>query len=149
ETYINKKNQLLLEEQDNKERLANLKINSEESGKKMEEFLELANSAYLSYKWGSPERKQELVKSIFSNCEIADKNVFVKAKIPFQLIAQRQPFTAGSPKREAARTLGSLFKKLFKYFQELNISNDDNNFTNYITSKTEKKSRNNFLKLNN
>jgi Holliday junction resolvase RusA-like endonuclease len=55
----------------------------------------------------------------------------------------------GSPKREAARTLEGLFKKLFEYFSKLNISKDDNNFVNYITSKTEKKSRNNFLKLNN
>ncbi|MGI8641648.1 MAG: hypothetical protein ACR2MG_17100 [Pyrinomonadaceae bacterium] len=37
-------------------------------------------------------------------------------------------FGAGSPYREASRTLSQLFKKLFKYFKELEISKDDNNF---------------------
>jgi hypothetical protein len=149
ETYIEKKNRLVIEEQSIKEKLSNLRRNSDEAFKKLEAFLELVNSAYLSYKWGTPEEKRELVKTVFSNCEIEDKNVSTKPHFEFQLMAERPRFTAGSPEREAARTLAPLFEKLFKYFQELDISKDDNNFTNYITSKSEKKNRNNFLKLNN
>ncbi len=141
ETYIQKKNQLLLEEQQNKERLVNLKAYSEESSKKMEEFLELANSAYLSYKWGSPEKKQELVKSIFSNCEIRDKNVVIKAKIPFQLISERQLFTAGSPYRDAARTVKPLYSKLKKLFEEWDTSKLGKELKQYITRRLKKKEK--------
>lgn len=144
ETYINKKNMLLMEDQAIKEKLMNLKRNSDEAAEKLEAFLELLNSAYLIYKWGTPEEKRELVKTVFSNCEIEEKNVTVKPEIPFQMIAERPAFTAGSPKREAARTLIALFKKLFTYFRKLDISKDDNNFVNYITSKTEKTNLNNF-----
>ncbi|MCD9187021.1 MAG: recombinase family protein [Pyrinomonadaceae bacterium] len=116
ETYINKKNKILLEEREFKEKLSNLKVHSDAGEKKLEAFLELVNSAYLTYKSGSPEKKQETVKTIFSNCEIDGKNVLVKPEYPFQLIATRQPFTSGSPQREAARTLGKLYQQLFKYF---------------------------------
>ena len=147
--YILKKNKLLLEEKSLKEKLSNLKANSDDATQKLDAFLELVNSASLSYKTGTPEQKQELVKTVFSNCEIQDKSVLIKPYFPFQLMAERPAFTSGSPYREAARTLTPLFKKLFKYFSKLDISKDDNNFVNYINSKQEKKSKSNFLKLNN
>lgn len=149
ETYISKKNQLLFEQQELKEKLSNLKANSGAAMKKLEAFLELVNSAYLSFESGTPEKKQELVKTVFSNCEIEDKNVLVKPEYPFQLMAERQSFTSGSPYREAARTLSSLFKKLFQYFEKLDTSKSDNQFTNYPNSKLEKKDKNNFLRFNN
>lgn len=149
ETYINKKNKLLLEEQELKGKLSNLKANSDAATRKLDTFLELVNSAYLGYKSGTPEEKQEMVKTVFSNCEIEDKNVLVKPEFPFQLVAERQPFTSGSPYREAARTLSDLFKKLFQYFEKLDTSKSDNNFVNYINSKPEKKDRNNFPRFNN
>lgn len=141
ETYIEKKNELLIEEQSIKEKIMNLRRNSDEATKKLVAFLELVNSAYLSYKWGTPEEKSELVKTVFSNCEVNGKNVSVKPYFEFQMMAERQRFTSGSPRREAARTLGSLFKKLIKYFEKLDISKDDNNFVNYINSKSEKKNK--------
>lgn len=146
ETYINKKNKLLLEQQEFKEKLSNLKANSDAATKKLEAFLELVNSAYLSFESGTPEKKQELVKTVFSNCEIEDKNVLVKPEYPFQLIAERQPFTSGSPYREAARTFRSLFKKLFKYFEKLDTSKNDNQFLNYLNSKPERIRRRDFPK---
>lgn len=143
ETYLNKKNELLLEEQGLKEKLTNLKANSDEATKKLDVFLELLNSAYLSYKSGTPEQKQELVKTVFSNCEINDKNVLVKPYLPFQLIAERQPFTSGSPCREAARTFKSLFKSLFNYFEKLDTSKSPDEFLKNINSKNTRKYRNN------
>jgi len=149
ETYVSKKNELVIEEQSLKEKLSNLKADSDEAKKKLDAFLELVNSAYLSYKAGTPEKKQELVKTIFSNCEIEDKNVSVKPHLPFHLIAERPAFASGSPKREAARTLLPLFKKLFKYFGSLDNSKSDEEFINHSTSKQKKMYRNNFPKLNN
>lgn len=148
ETYTTKKNQLLLEEQELKEKLANLKVNSEEAGKKMNAFLELLNDAYLSYKSGALKEKQELVKTVFSNCEIKDKNVLLKPYFPYKLIAERQPFTTGSPYREAARTFSNLFKQLFEYFSKSDISKSDNDFVNYINAKNIRTNKYNSLKLN-
>jgi DNA invertase Pin-like site-specific DNA recombinase len=149
ETYIEKKNGLLLEEQSIKEKTTNLRQNADEAFRKLEAFLELVNSAYLSYEWGTPEEKRDLVKTVFSNCEINGKNILVKPFLPFQLMLNRPRFTSGSPKREATRTLTVLFKKLFEYFQKLDTSKSDNPFIDYLNSKTEKKYRNNFLKFNN
>jgi site-specific DNA recombinase len=123
ETYLQKKNQLLLEEQEIKEKLSNFKADSDEATKKLDAFLELVNSAYLSYESGTPEKKRELVKIVFSNCEIEDKNVLVKPYFPFQLMAERPCFTFGSPQREATRTfLSELVEKLFDYFLHNDIS---------------------------
>lgn len=149
ETYIEKKNELLMEEQSIKEKTANLRQNANEAFKKLEAFLELVNSAYLSYEWGTPEEKRDLVKTVFSNCEINGKNILVKPYLPFRLMLNRPRFTSGSPEREATRTLTVLFKKLIKYFKKLDTSKSDNLFIDYLNSKTEKKYRNNFLKLNN
>lgn len=145
ETYINKKNQLLLEEQSIREKQANLRAVSDEAIRKLDAFLELVNSAYLSYESGTPEQKRELVKSIFSNCEIKDKNVSVKPYLEFQLMAERPRFTAGSLNREAARTLSELFRKLYECFADSDTSKSGNQFLNYLNSKPEKKYRNNFL----
>ncbi len=144
ETYVKKKNELLMEEQAIKEKVSNLRANFGEAFKRLVAFLELVNSAHLSYKWGTPEEKRELVKNVFSNCEINEKNVSVKPYYEFELMAERPRFTSGSPKREAARTLSLLFKKLFQYFQKLDISKYDNNFVNYITPKPEKENASNF-----
>ena len=134
ETYIEKKNQLILEEQSIKEKTMNLRQNSDEATKRLEAFLELVNSAYLSYQWGTPEEKRELVKTVFSNCEIKEKNVLVKPEIPFQMIAERPAFTSGSPKREAARTLTRLLKKLFDYFSRNDFSVNSKNAKDSIES---------------
>lgn len=144
ETYIEKKNKLLMEEQSIKEKIVNLRQNADEAFKKLEAFLELVNSAYLSYKWGTPEEKRDLVKTVFSNCEINGKIILVKPFLPFQLMLNRPRFTSGSPKREATRTLTVLYKKLIEYFQNLDTSKSDNPFIDYLNSKTEKKYRNNW-----
>lgn len=65
----------------------------------------------------------------------------------FQNLAKiKTAYPAGSPYREATRTLAPLFKNLFKYFKELDTSKSDDGFINYINSKTEKKLVNNFFK---
>lgn len=143
ETYINKKNKILLEERELKENLSNLKARTDAATKKMDSFLELVNSAYLSYESGSPEKRQEMVKNIFSDFKIKEKTVLLTPNLPFQLVAERQPLSFGSPQREAARTLETLYKKLFVYFENLDTSKSDNFFSNYLTSKRRKKYENN------
>lgn len=139
ETYIQKKNQLLIEERELKEKQSNLRANSDEAAKKLDVFLELVNSAYLSYKSGTHEQRRELVKTIFSNCVIEDKNVIVKPYFPYQLMAERQSFTSGSPRKEAVRTLQKLIEKLCKFFDDWDTSKMSQEFINYFTLKKPKK----------
>jgi len=138
ETYLEKKNALIFEEQAIKERFANFNSNNQEVLKRFDAFLELVNSAYLSYKVAKPEDRRDLVETATSNFLAEGKSVSIKLKTPFEIVAERQSFTSGSPKREARRTLAPLLKNLFKYFKELDISKNDDELVNYISSKTEK-----------
>lgn len=150
ETYIEKKNGLLIEDQSIKEKLVNLKQDLSETVKRMDEFLELLNSAYLSYEWGEPREKLNLVKSVFSNCRIDGKNVLVKPYFEFEMMITRPRFTAGSQYREATRTsLRNLYQKLFNYFKKQATTKSDNNSVNYINSKQEKDNKYNSPELNN
>jgi DNA invertase Pin-like site-specific DNA recombinase len=149
EIYLEKKNDLVVEQQDIKQKLGNLMQDSGEAFKRIVAFLELANSAQLSYKIGKPEERRDLVKTLSSNFSVRQKKVLIKLNLPFQMIAERPSFTAGSPKREAARTFSKLVKKLFVYFRNLDTSKGDNGFINYLNSKQEKITDYNSLKLNN
>lgn len=143
--YIEKKNEMVVKEQEVNQKLVNLSEDSSEAFKRIEAFLELVNSAQLSYKIGKPEERRDLVKTVSSNFSVEGKEVLVKMNLPFQMIAERAHFTSGSPQREARRTLSKLFKDLCAYFKNLDISKDDNNFVNYINSKQEKDDRYNLL----
>ena len=134
DTYLEKKNALVFEDQSLKEKLENLPDNNREFIKHFDAFLELANDAYLSYKTAKPEDQRDLVKSVISNFSAEGKSVTITPKNQFQTLVDRPSFTYGSPHREATRTLTQLFKKLFKYFKELDTSKSDNNFANYIKS---------------
>lgn len=147
ETYLEKKNALIFEEQSLKEKLANFSERSAETIKQFELFLELANSAYLSYKGAKPEDRRELVKITTSNFLAERKSVLVKLKIPFQELALRPAFTSGSPYRETTRTLRRLYQNLSKYFQNLDTSKDDDSFLNYLNSAPTKKITDNSINL--
>jgi site-specific DNA recombinase len=150
EIYLEKKNSLIFEEQSVKEKLNKFKEHNAETTKRFELFLELANSAYLSYIGAKPEDRRDLVKITASNFWADGKSVSVKLETPFQTLAERAVFTSGSPYRETTRTLKALFKKLFVYFKDLNedTSKSNDEFINYVTSKSEKSNGYNSLTLN-
>ncbi len=124
ETYIEKKNELLFEEQSLKEKLTNLSVSFDEAARRMDTFLELVNSAYLCYEIGKPEEKRDLVKMISSNFLANGKSVLIKLETPFKMIAERESITSGGARREAARTLKELHKKLFDYFLHNDFSSN-------------------------
>jgi len=142
-TYLQKKNELVLEEHALREKLANLQTSEADVGARLDEFCELANSAHLSYKTALPTDQRDLVKIITANLMTDGKSVFVKMKNPFQLIADRHSFTVGSPYREATRTIEALFKGLLKYFKDPANSKDDDELVNYLNSKKPEKSKSN------
>lgn len=116
--YIEKKNHLLGEEQATKERLEKLNEGYGTTMRKVGEFLELANNAYLSYESGLFEEKRELVKTVTSNFVIEHKTVLAKPHLPFQLVLERAKIQYGGPQRDDSRTLSVLVRQLSDYFQQ-------------------------------
>lgn len=115
-TYQEKKNFLLMEEREIKEKMENLDKGEERILEKIEKFLELANNAYLSYKLGNPYQRRDLVKIITSNLSVEAKNVLIEPNYPFKIIENRPKITNGGPQRAVPRTFLGLLSQLYKYF---------------------------------
>lgn len=122
DTYFAKKNDLILQEQETREKLKNLELNSRDVITELEAFLELVNSAYLSYEGGSLYEKRELVKNITSNFSVKGKSVLIKLKFPYELLQNRPTFTSGGAERDATRTFREIVKKLIHYFRNQSTS---------------------------
>ncbi|HEX8459220.1 MAG TPA: recombinase family protein [Pyrinomonadaceae bacterium] len=120
--YIEKKNRLLQEEQATKERLTKLNEDYGIVARKVGEFLELANNAYLSYESGLFEEKRELVKTVTSNFLIEHKTVLPKPYLPFELVLKRAEIQDGGPQRDDSRTLSGLVHQLSDYFRHEEIA---------------------------
>lgn len=125
EIFINKKNDLLVEEQLLKERLRDAEGDGKRTVGKVSKILEQANSLYLSYKDGLFAEKRELVRSTTSNFLVEQKNVSVKLYYPFHLVAARQRETCGSPHRDVARTLSPLLSALYDYVAKGSVTLPD------------------------
>ena len=100
EAYLEKKNHLATEEHSLKEQLKAVEATAAVSTNALGEFLELANSAYLSYKAGNGEQRRELVKIMTSNFTSDGKSVFIKLEKPFEIVAEREQITSGGPYRD-------------------------------------------------
>ena len=118
DTYLEKKNCLVVEEQALRERLNEVESGEGRVLQRVEEVLELANNAYLSYKLAIFAERRELVKTITSNLLVENKFVVVKLNYPFQLVAEREQVTGGSPHGDEPRTLSALLSQLCEYFKK-------------------------------
>lgn len=113
ETYILKKNELVDEENALRSKLADLHRNEAELADDVDQFFELANSAYLSYKSAHPEDQRNLVKTIVSNITSDGISVSIKLKTPFQIVAERKALPVGAPNPRGFRTPLLLIKQVF------------------------------------
>ena len=140
-TYVQKKNALLMEERAVIEGLSELDRGPRASAKRIDEFLELVHSAYLSFKIGNPQERRDLIQIMTSNFSAAGKSVLVKLEYPFELMAKRPSVASGGPHRDTTRTF---VKKLLDYFAHLDTSKSGDKLSEFLTSKTGKRSTNNF-----
>jgi len=122
EIYLEKKNAYLMEEKAIKERLAKQEGQQPQVMRQVEQFLELVNNAYTSYKLATPEEKQELVKTTTSNLMVTNKTAIVKLNYPFQVVADRHKMSYGAPSRATARKIDQLLAQLVEYFSQHPIS---------------------------
>src|SRR4029077_4240617 len=79
---------------------------------RVDEFLELAGNAWLSYKTEIPEERRDLLKVITSNREGHGKNLVIKLSFPFSEVANRLSTTDCDPHREIPRIWDRLLKIL-------------------------------------
>lgn len=113
QTYMQKKNELVLKQHEMKEKLKELSQNLRRALADLDSFLELLNSAYLSYKLGDPEEKRRMVQIVTSNLQVRDKKLLIKLKKPFQTALERGIFPAGRARRAFERDFLAELRELF------------------------------------
>ncbi len=118
DTYSVKKNTLIGEQQRLNESLAEAEGNSEQVIARLMQFLELAKSAYLSYKAANDAERRELVKITISNFTVDGNSLSVKLNSPFDKIAARHDGPDGCPIRDTSRTKSALLRQLFGFFRQ-------------------------------
>lgn len=118
DAYLARKNRLISEEQTLKEKLNDLDADQDGVTKKIEQFLELVNNAYSSYKMGNEVEKRELIKIVTSNSVVNGKSVSFKLNMPFEIVVKRPDLPGGSPQRGEDRTLLALLSQLTEYFSQ-------------------------------
>ncbi|MBK9214621.1 MAG: recombinase family protein [Chloracidobacterium sp.] len=118
ETYALKKNSLTRERIEIGEKLAALEDDNDLVMSELKKFLELAKSAYLSFKSANDEEKRELVKTVTSNITAKDKTLSIKLNSPFDKVFERHSGPGGCPFRDTSRTLSASLSQLLKFFRE-------------------------------
>lgn len=125
ELYLEKKNSLLLEEQALKEKIAAADAGSDQAMRRMDGFLELANSACSGWKLANDEEKREMVEIVTSNLSVAGKNLIIRLNYPFEVVINRGGDSCGGPSRATHRTfrlLNGLLRQLGEYFRYNELS---------------------------
>jgi len=117
EIFEERKTALLMERKDMEEKMDQLKTGMLSIPDRLAEFLELAGSAYLSYKMGFSEEKRDLMKILTSNREVDGKNVDLRLAIPFEGVANRYKYSNGVPQPDIPRTLDTLLHNLTEHFK--------------------------------
>ncbi len=118
DTYASKKNTLIGEQARLKESLAEAEGNSEQVIERLMQFLELAKSAYLSYKAANEAERRELVKITISNFTVDGNSLSVKLNSPFDKIAARHDGPDGCPIRDTFRINPALLSDLYMHFKQ-------------------------------
>jgi site-specific DNA recombinase len=132
ETYLVKKNELVLREREIKEKIESLSVDEADYFQKFREFLELVKSAYLSYKIASGEEKREMVQIAFSNFQVEGKSLLIKLEKPFEIVLERVSVPYGSPSLATTRTLSALFSRLLKYFEASVAEREEVSYSDYL-----------------
>lgn len=103
--FDERKEALLAERLDIDARIHELEDGSQDGGPaKLQLFLELAGSAYLSYKSAPTPLKREIVENVTSNRLVNGKNVLIELKSPYSELATRPKYSLGRAYRDKIRT---------------------------------------------
>ena len=117
--FQQRKEALLFEQKAIEEKLLVSDQESRSIPDRLSEFLELAGSAYLQYKFGLPEQKRDLVKNVTSNRLVDVKKLDITFSFPFSEVANRSKNAHGGPYRTIPRTFEYLDAILRKILADL------------------------------
>jgi hypothetical protein len=110
--FEERKHGLLLERKATEDNLTDLSQEKKPFPDKAEEFLELANTALLSYTVGSLLEKRKMVEQLTSNLGVQGKNIDLEPSIPFREISNRSKEVNGCPYRAEPRTFTGILDSL-------------------------------------
>lgn len=116
ETYERKRETLLEEKLELGEQSQQGEHETLDAITKLDEFLELAKSAYLSFKTANEGERRDLVKTISSNIIAKDKLLITKLNSPFREVSNRGSGSSGGPFRDTFRTNSALISQIFDFF---------------------------------
>src|SRR5580692_8746224 len=92
--------------------IRNLEAGNGTALQRVARFLELIKNAPIAYKNAEPGEKRELVKELFSNLRLVDKNLTVALKPGVELLANRKKNEDGSLSQGIHRTWNRLLNEL-------------------------------------
>lgn len=116
--FEERKRGLLLDRKSVEDNLTNLTQEKRPLADKLENFLELADTAWLSYQLASPEEKRDMVRILTSNRTVQEKKLDLEPSIAFREISNRSKNTDGCPYRAVPRT----FDRILKHLTTLNTN---------------------------
>jgi len=119
ELFEERKEGLLMNRHELEDRLSALQEGREPPlADRLQNFLELAESLYSSYKAGVDEEKRDLIETATSNRAVERRKVEITLKEPFRLIAERAPVTNRVQRRDRPRILDALLADLGKILDQ-------------------------------
>jgi hypothetical protein len=95
--FEERKKALLLEQKGVEEQLADLSRRNSEQPKRLEQFLELTGTAWLSYQLAFPEEKREMLNIITSNRSVNAKTLGLEPSLAYQPVVNRFKNSDGAP----------------------------------------------------
>ncbi len=110
--FEERKKGLLLEQKTVEEVLGNLSRSSSQHPKRLEQFLELAGTAWLSYQLAFPEEKREMLNIITSNRLANGKSLDLEPALAFRGIVNRFKNSDGAPARAIPRIWDTILEEL-------------------------------------
>ena len=114
ESFQTRKMALLSERRESEDKLDNWRDSGASVLSKLEEILELAKSAYSTYKMGFPDEKRELVQAVTSNFWVDQKNVVVMLNSPFNEVVNHLLPSPGDPSRSTGLTWREFLENLIR-----------------------------------
>jgi site-specific DNA recombinase len=115
--FDGRKNALLLEEREIKDRIRDLEQNGPRALGRLEKFLELVKTASLLYKTANAEERRDLIRELTSNLQARGKNIVIEPKLFVRLVTDRSNSSDGRPTRGIPRTWNRILKKLLAHFE--------------------------------
>lgn len=110
--FEERKTALLLEQKNIEENLADLSRRNSEHPKRLEQFLELTGTAWLSYQLAYPEEKREMLNIITSNRSVTAKKLGLEPSLAYRPVVNRFKNSDGAPLRAIPRIWDAVLEEL-------------------------------------